>query len=30
MENFGAITYRETTLLIDPKTATIAAKKEVA
>jgi aminopeptidase N/puromycin-sensitive aminopeptidase len=30
MENFGAITYRETALLIDPKTASIAAKKEVA
>jgi aminopeptidase N/puromycin-sensitive aminopeptidase len=30
MENFGAITYRETALLIDPKTATIGAKKEVA
>ncbi len=30
MENFGAITYRETALLIDPKTASIGAKKEVA
>ncbi len=30
MENFGAITYRETDLLIDPKTATDAAKKNVA
>jgi aminopeptidase N/puromycin-sensitive aminopeptidase len=30
MENFGAITYRETALLIDPKTASIASKKEVA
>ena len=30
MENFGAITYRETALLIDPKTASIYAKKEVA
>ncbi len=30
MENFGAITYRETDLLIDPKTASIGAKKEVA
>ena len=30
MENFGAITYRETALLIDPKTATIAAKKNAA
>ena len=30
MENFGAITYRETALLIDPKTASINAKKEVA
>jgi len=29
MENFGAITYRETALLIDPKTASIGAKKEV-
>src|SRR6201998_3478409 len=30
MENFGAITYRETALLIDPKTASINAKMEVA
>jgi aminopeptidase N/puromycin-sensitive aminopeptidase len=30
MENFGAITYRETDLLLDPKTATVGAKKEVA
>ena len=30
MENFGAITYRETELLLDPKTASIKAKKEVA
>jgi aminopeptidase N/puromycin-sensitive aminopeptidase len=30
MENFGAITYRETALLIDPKTASEGAKKEVA
>lgn len=30
MENFGAITYRETTLLIDPKTASESAKKNVA
>jgi aminopeptidase N len=30
MENFGAITYRETDLLVDPKTASIDAKKEVA
>jgi len=30
MENFGAITYRETLLLIDPKTASVGAKKEVA
>lgn len=30
MENFGAITYRETDLLLDPKTASIGAKKEVA
>lgn len=29
MENFGAITYRETDLLIDEKTASIAAKKNV-
>jgi len=30
MENFGAITYRETLLLLDPKTASVGAKKEVA
>lgn len=30
MENFGAITYRETALLVDPKTATINSKKNVA
>jgi aminopeptidase N/puromycin-sensitive aminopeptidase len=30
MENFGAITYRETDLLLDPKTASVGAKKEVA
>src|SRR5450631_485526 len=30
MENFGAITYRETALLIDPKTASVGAKKGVA
>jgi aminopeptidase N len=30
MENFGAITYRETALLIDPKTASFNAKREVA
>ncbi|MBW4027238.1 MAG: M1 family metallopeptidase [Acidobacteria bacterium] len=30
MENFGAITYRETDLLIDDKTASVDAKKEVA
>ena len=30
MENFGAITYRETDLLIDPKLASVYAKKEVA
>jgi aminopeptidase N len=30
MENFGAITYRETALLIDPKTASINAKTGVA
>ncbi|MFZ1085387.1 MAG: M1 family metallopeptidase [Terracidiphilus sp.] len=30
MENFGAITYRETDLLLDPKTASVSAKKEVA
>jgi aminopeptidase N len=30
MENFGAITYRETDLLIDPKTSTDGAKENVA
>jgi aminopeptidase N len=30
MENFGAITYRETELLLDPKTASVGAKKNVA
>jgi aminopeptidase N/puromycin-sensitive aminopeptidase len=30
MENFGAITYRETDLLIDPKTASVGVQKEVA
>ena len=30
MENFGAITYRETALLMDPKTASLAVKKNVA
>ena len=30
MENFGAITYRETDLLIDAKTATLTQKKRVA
>jgi aminopeptidase N len=30
MENFGAITYRETALLIDEKTASLATKKLVA
>ena len=30
MENFGAITYRETALLVDPKTASENAKMEVA
>ncbi len=30
MENFGAITFRESLLLIDPKTAPLAVKKEVA
>ncbi len=30
MENFGAITYRETALLVDEKTASIDAKKLVA
>jgi aminopeptidase N/puromycin-sensitive aminopeptidase len=30
MENFGAITYRETAMLVDEKTATLDAKKNVA
>ncbi len=30
MENFGAITFRETDLLLDAKTASVGAKKEVA
>jgi aminopeptidase N len=30
MENFGAITYRETDLLLDEKTATVGQKKNVA
>ena len=30
MENFGAITYRETDLLLDPKTATVDAKTLVS
>jgi aminopeptidase N len=30
MENFGAITYRETDLLLDEKTASVGAKKEVS
>ena len=30
MENFGAITYRETDLLIDPRTATDSAKQNVS
>jgi len=30
MENFGAITYRETDLLLDEKTATVHDRKEVA
>ena len=30
MENFGAITFRETDLLIDPKTAPIAAQRNAA
>jgi aminopeptidase N/puromycin-sensitive aminopeptidase len=30
MENFGAITYRETDLLLDPKTASVDAKVRVA
>jgi aminopeptidase N len=30
MENFGAITYRETALLVNPKTAPLSAQKHVA
>src|SRR6202034_4190317 len=30
MENFGAITFRETDLLIDPRTASIAAQRNAA
>jgi aminopeptidase N len=30
MENFGAITYRETAMLVDEKTASVNAKKNVA
>ncbi|MGD0630540.1 MAG: M1 family aminopeptidase [Terracidiphilus sp.] len=30
MENFGAITYRETAMLIDPKTASVGSEKGVA
>ncbi len=30
MENFGAITYRETDLLLDPKTATVGEEQRVA
>jgi aminopeptidase N/puromycin-sensitive aminopeptidase len=30
MENFGAITYRETDMLLDPRTASVGARKEVA
>ncbi len=30
MENFGAITFRETALLVDPKTASINSEKRVA
>jgi aminopeptidase N/puromycin-sensitive aminopeptidase len=30
MENFGAITFRETALLTNPKTASVGAQKEVA
>jgi len=29
MENFGAITYRESDLLLDPRTATVADKRDV-
>ena len=29
MENFGAITYRETALLLDPRTASVGAKRQV-
>ena len=30
MENFGAVTYRETALLVNPKTAPLSAQKNVA
>ncbi|MGA3160620.1 MAG: M1 family metallopeptidase [Terracidiphilus sp.] len=30
MENFGAITFRETALLLDPKTASVGAMKDIA
>jgi aminopeptidase N/puromycin-sensitive aminopeptidase len=30
MENFGAITYRETAMLVDPKNSSVDAKREVA
>jgi aminopeptidase N/puromycin-sensitive aminopeptidase len=30
MENFGAITFRETDLLLDPRTASVGARKDVA
>jgi aminopeptidase N/puromycin-sensitive aminopeptidase len=30
MENFGAITYRETAMLVDPKNASVDAKRQVA
>jgi len=30
MENFGAITYRETDMLVDPKNSSVDAKREVA
>jgi aminopeptidase N/puromycin-sensitive aminopeptidase len=30
MENFGAITFRETDMLLDPKTASVSAQQEVA